>query len=131
MCPFKLIPSALINCCLWLTTRSIYVDVIVHMQRVGRLPVTVPPSSSIPGNIGPYHAGAQWYIAARYTYEYYITRLASKHYELGSGALTDYSGETYTNQPLVSGSTYAIYIRVAGTDITGVSFCTNKKLTRS
>ena len=98
------------------------------MQRVDNPLAKVPPSSSIPGNIGPFHPGVQWYIAARYTYDYYITRLAAKQYELGSGALTAYSGETYTNQPLVSGSTYALYIRVAGTDITGVSIRFSKKL---
>ena len=88
----------------------------------------VLPPSSIPGNIGPYHDKVQWYIAARYACNYYAKWLASRDYQLGSGTVTTYSGATYTNQALDSGSMYAIYIRVVWTDITGVSVLFSRKL---
>ena len=112
---------------------SLYVDVIVHVQEANAETVVfnqfvmVLPPSSIPGNIGPYNDGVQWYIAARYEYDGYSKLLASKEYQLGSGTLTTYSGETYINQPLESGSTYAIYIRVAFVDTSDVSVILVKK----
>ena len=113
---------------------SLYVDVIVHVQEasaktvVFNQSVMVLPPSSIPGNIGPYNDGVQWYIAARYEYDDYSKWLASKEYQLGSGTLTTYSGGTYINQPLESGSTYAIYIRVVWADTAGVSVILVKNL---
>ena len=113
---------------------SLYVDIIVYAQEVntetvvaGQSVMVLPPSS-IPGNIGPYHDTVQWYIAARYAYDYYAKWLASRDYQLGSGTVTTYSEATFTNQALDSGSMYVIYIRVVWTDITGVSVLFSRKL---
>ena len=72
------------------------------MQRVGRLPVTVPlrPFLVISAPTMLVQLGTRMDITSRGWL---------RSYELGSGAETEYSGET--NE---TGSTYAIYIRVAG-----------------
>lgn len=106
-----------------------HVDVIVHVDQTQLTPQP-PPASDIPSNIGPYTGNSQWYIAAQFTYDDYRTKAASNNFELGTDSETqDDSGVTYTNERLKDSRKYSVYIRVSGTDISGVDASQRSTLT--